>query len=138
MLTPIAEQLEETFLALKQAANPNESAAIRVVNTVLLYAIQDGVEEVRLTPQSDSVSVKCRVGSTWHDWVKMPLEAQNPVLDRLKVMRDMAIDERKPGQEGHICVLLESNEYHIHTLTTPTNWGESITLCINPAPARVS
>ncbi len=136
MLTPIAEELEETFLSLK--ASPNESSAIRVINTILLYAIGDGVEEVRIEPQSDSVRVTCRVGSTWHEWVKMPLEVQKPFVDRLKVMSDMAIDERQRGQEGHMCVALPSNEYHLHVSITPTNWGECVLLGINPSPARIS
>lgn len=51
---------------------PGDESTLRIANTILLYAVRDGMETIRLTADVHLVDVEYCSQGTWHEQMKLP------------------------------------------------------------------
>jgi type IV pilus assembly protein PilB len=80
----------------------SDAPLVRLVNSIILQAAEDGASDVHFDPQDDSLVVRLRVDGVLHEVQRIPKRLQNAVTTRLKVLAKLDIAERRKPQDGRI------------------------------------
>ncbi|MBW3635383.1 MAG: Flp pilus assembly complex ATPase component TadA [Armatimonadetes bacterium] len=107
-----------------------EAPIIRIVNTVLLYALKDGASDIHVEPQQKGVRIRYRIDGVLHEQMKIPQYVLAPLISRIKIMSEMNIAERRIPQDGRIKLTMQGKEYDMRVNTCPTVWGEKVVMRI--------
>ena len=118
------EEAEGTDLA-KMA---EEIPVVRVVDTLLEYAIFESASDIHIEPQENEVMVRYRIDGILHDVMTLPKIIQLAVVARIKVLSNLKIDEHRLPQDGRF--KLQTDEYNIsfRVSTIPIFDGEKVVL----------
>lgn len=111
-------------------AGADEAPIIRIVNTILMYAIRDGASDIHIEPQRKGVRIRYRIDGVLHEQMKVPQYVLNPLISRIKIMGDMNIAERRVPQDGRIHIKMQEKEYDMRVNTCPTAFGEKVVMRI--------
>ncbi|MDQ3815282.1 MAG: Flp pilus assembly complex ATPase component TadA [Armatimonadota bacterium] len=103
----------------------DEAPIIRIVNTILVYAIRDKASEIHIEPQGEEVPVSYCIDGVMHTQMKIPTYVLKPVVARIKEMADMDMTKYEP-QFGHIHVIMQDKHYDVDVRTSPTELGEAV------------
>lgn len=109
-------------------AMAEEAPIIRIVNTILLYALRDGASDIHIEPQQKGVRIRYRIDGVLHEQMKIPQYVLNPLISRVKIMSEMNIAERRVPQDGRIKLTMQGKEYDMRVNTCPTIFGEKIVM----------
>ena len=112
------------------ATMADEAPIIRIVNTVLMYAIKDGASDIHIEPQQKGVRIRYRIDGVLHEQMKVPQYVLNPLVSRIKIMADMNIAERRVPQDGRIHIKMQEKDYDMRVSTCPTAYGEKVVMRI--------
>ena len=112
------------------AALADEAPIIRIVNTILMYAIRDGASDIHIEPQRKGVRVRYRIDGVLHEQMKVPQYVLNPLVSRIKIMADLNIAERRVPQDGRIHVKMQDKDFDLRVSTCPTQHGEKVVMRI--------
>ena len=124
----IAELDPSSIAGDKEAGD--EAPIIRIVNTILLYAIKEGASDIHIEPQSKGVRVRYRIDGVLHEQMKIPQYVLNPLISRVKIMSEMNIAERRIPQDGRIKITMQGKEFDMRVNTCPSVFGEKIVMRI--------
>lgn len=112
------------------AVGADEAPIIRIVNTVLMYAIKDGASDIHIEPQQKGVRIRYRIDGVLHEQMKVPQYVLNPLVSRIKIMADMNIAERRVPQDGRIHIKMQEKDFDMRVSTCPTAYGEKVVMRI--------
>ncbi|HMS02173.1 MAG TPA: ATPase, T2SS/T4P/T4SS family, partial [Gemmatimonadaceae bacterium] len=106
----------------------NEAPVVRLVNLLVLEALDARASDVHLEAFADGLQVRYRI-----DGVLQPAPAPPPhltaaIISRLKIMADLDIAERRLPQDGRIRLRLQDRQVDVRVATAPTLHGESVVL----------
>lgn len=123
-----ASQAEsEDYDLLEQS---DENPVIRMVNSLLLEAIQCSSSDIHFEPTETGLSIRYRVDGVLQQKHQPPREYQSQILTRLKVMAKMDIAEHRLPQDGRIKLRHGGREIDFRVSTLPTVHGERIVIRI--------
>lgn len=120
------ESIEGYDLLEKADHNP----VIRMVNAILLEAIQQGASDVHFEPNEEGLSVRYRIDGCLQRRHTPSREYQIQILTRIKVMAKMDIAEHRLPQDGRIKLRHGGREIDFRVSTLPIAHGERIVLRI--------
>ena len=80
----------------------SDAPLVRLVNSIILQAAEDGASDVHFDPQEDSLVVRLRVDGVLHEVQRIPKRLAVAVTTRLKVLAKLDIAERRKPQDGRI------------------------------------
>lgn len=115
----------ENAAAVKEPPN-----IVEICNAFLEIAYERNASDVHVDPEESVVLVQIRVGGVLEPLKKLPKEMHSPVMNRLKIMAQMDISERRIPQDGRFTCDLgkEKRKIHIRAACLPTTHGERMTL----------
>ncbi|NRA94744.1 MAG: Flp pilus assembly complex ATPase component TadA, partial [Planctomycetes bacterium] len=102
---------------------------VRVINGLLLKALQMGVSDLHIEPLEDGLRVRFRVDGCLQEIITLPSEMKSSVSSCLKIMSNMDIAEKRVPQDGGIKLALDdgqSIDFRVSSL--PNLYGEKIVL----------
>jgi len=105
-----------------------EAPVIRLVNSILSQAVNEGASDVHINPEKDYVQVRFRVDGKLHGVPAPPKSMFLPVISRLKILANMDISLSRIPQDGRFTIKMDEKEINIRTSTTPTIYGEAMVL----------
>lgn len=120
------DALEGYDLLEQSGHNP----VIRMVNAIILEAIQQGASDIHFEPIEEGLSVRYRIDGVLQKRHTPPREYQNQVLTRIKVMSKMDIAEHRLPQDGRMKLRQGGREIDFRVSTLPIVHGERIVLRI--------
>jgi type IV pilus assembly protein PilB len=82
----------------------SDAPLVRLVNSIILQAAEDGASDLHFDPQDDALVVRLRVDGVLHEVQRIPKRLQNAVTTRLKVLAKLDIAERRKPQDGRIAL----------------------------------
>ncbi|MFO8007753.1 MAG: ATPase, T2SS/T4P/T4SS family [Candidatus Brocadiia bacterium] len=101
----------------------------RLLNLILLTAIQDRASDIHFEPFEDEFKVRYRVDGVLYEMVPPPKHLHLAITSRIKVMtQTMNIAERRMPQDGRIELNIAGNPIDLRVSTLPTMFGESVVL----------
>ncbi len=112
-------------------------ATVKLVNDLLLEAIQIGASDLHLQPFEDHVIVRMRLDGVLEDVRKLPRTIQDEVISRLKVAGKMNIAERRLPQDGRATVRVGDRTIDLRLASMPTSYGERIVVRLLDKSARL-
>ena len=120
------KKTEEPGEELKKMAE--EIPVVRVVDTLLEYAMFEKASDIHVEPQEKEVIVRYRIDGILHDVMTLPKVIHPALAARIKVLSNLKIDEHRLPQDGRF--KLQSDEYNIsfRVSTIPVFDGEKIVL----------
>jgi type IV pilus assembly protein PilB len=95
-----AEQAEETDLEADDGVS--DVPLVRLVNSVLFQAAEDGASDIHFVPQEDALVVRFRIDGVLQEMQRIPKRMAPGVTTRLKVLAKLDIAERRKPQDGRI------------------------------------
>jgi type IV pilus assembly protein PilB len=115
---------------LEEEDGVSEGPVVRMVNSILLAAAEDGASDVHFEAQEDGIVVRFRIDGVLHETQRIPRRHQAGVTTRLKVLAKLDIAERRKPQDGRISLRAASagRLLDIRLATLPTVAGETVVL----------
>src|SRR5207237_817378 len=80
----------------------SDAPLVRLVNSIIFEAAEDGASDVHFEPQADSLVVRFRIDGVLHETQRIPKRSAIGVTTRLKVLAKLDIAERRKPQDGRI------------------------------------
>ena len=105
-----------------------EIPVVRVVDTLLEYAIFEGASDIHIEPQEKEVTVRYRIDGILHDVMTLPKVIQPALVARLKVLSNLKIDEHRLPQDGRFKIQTDQYNISFRVSTIPIFDGEKVVL----------
>jgi type IV pilus assembly protein PilB len=108
----------------------SDAPLVRLVNSVIFQAAEDGASDIHWEPQEDSLVVRLRIDGVLHEVQRIPKRLAPGVTTRLKVLAKLDIAERRKPQDGRIALNAQAagRQMDIRVAVLPTVEGESIVM----------
>jgi type IV pilus assembly protein PilB len=104
--------------------------AIKLVNSLVSSAIDDGASDLHFEPQGKQLLVRARVDGVMRKVTSIPKEMQPAVISRLKIMGELDIAERRTPQDGRVSIRFAGQPMDLRIAVLPTTNGEQVVLRI--------
>ncbi len=106
----------------------NEAPVVRLVNLLLIEALDGRASDVHLEAYQDGLRVRYRVDGVLQNAPSPPPHLTAAIISRLKIMAELDIAERRLPQDGRIRLRLQNRQVDVRVSTVPTLRGESVVL----------
>src|SRR6058998_2921261 len=113
---------------LKESAD--EAPVVKLVNMVLVDAIQKGASDVHFETYEKVFRIRFRMDGVLHEMLAPPKRLESAILSRIKIMSSLDIAERRLPQDGRIKLKYNNREIDFRVSTLPTIFGEKAVLRI--------
>lgn len=107
-----------------------EPEIIKIVNLVLLEAVQKRASDIHFETYEDDFRIRIRIDGVLHEIVSPPKAMSLALISRVKIMSEMDIGERRLPQDARIDLKVGDAEVDIRVGTLPTLYGENVTMRI--------
>ena len=103
---------------------------VRLVNSIIFQAAEDGASDIHFEPQEDALAVRLRIDGVLHEVQRIPKRMTAGVTTRLKVLAKLDIAERRKPQDGRISLnaAAAGRMLDIRVATLPTVEGEAVVM----------
>jgi type IV pilus assembly protein PilB len=108
----------------------DDAPVIRMVNSILVQAVQGRCSDVHIEPRENDVRVRFRVDGELYEVLTLPRSSLAAVVSRIKIVGGMDIAEKRIPQDGRFRMNLEGREVDFRVSTLPVSWGEKVVLRI--------
>ncbi len=128
----LEEAPEENDMDLGAAqADAQGAPIIKLVNKILMKALQEGISDIHVEPQEEFLRVRFRKdGVLQQAFEKLPKKIAGAVAARFKIMAELDIAERRIPQDGKIRRRFQGRNIDFRVSTLPSRYGEKIVLRI--------
>lgn len=108
----------------------SDGPVVRLVNSIIFQAAEDGASDVHFEPQEDALVVRFRVDGVLTVAQRIPRTFAAGVTTRVKVLAKLDIAERRKPQDGRITLgaAAAGRTLDIRVATLPTVEGESVVM----------
>jgi type IV pilus assembly protein PilB len=115
-------------IELKESAD--EAPLVRLVNMILVDAIQKTASDIHWEPYEKVFRVRFRIDGVLHEMLTPPKRLEAAILSRLKIMANLDIAERRLPQDGRIKLRYNGRDIDFRVSVLPTIFGEKAVLRI--------
>jgi len=124
------EAQEEEVDDLEVEDGISDVPLVRLVNSIIFQAAEDGASDVHFEPLEDALAVRLRIDGVLHEVQRIPKRMMPGVTTRLKVLAKLDIAERRKPQDGRISLnkAAAGRLLDIRVATLPTVEGESVVM----------
>ena len=126
----LAAEEEEEADDLEVDDGISDAPLVRLVNSIIFQAAEDGASDVHFEPQEDALLIRFRVDGVLHEVQRVPKRMMAGVTTRLKVLAKLDIAERRKPQDGRMSLnaAAAGRLLDVRIATLPTVEGESIVM----------
>ena len=107
-----------------------DAPTIKIVSTILRYAVDGRASDIHIEPQSSGVRVRYRVDGDLHTSVILPLSAHRALVARIKVLASIRLDEQRKPQDGRFSASIDNRPIDFRVSTFPSYNGEKVVIRI--------
>jgi type IV pilus assembly protein PilB len=123
------EQIDVTSLERQGG----EAPVIRLVNLMLMSAIQKGASDIHIEPYEKEFRVRFRIDGLLYSVMAPPMKFRDAITSRIKIMAKLDIAEKRLPQDGRIKIRFAdgeggTKEIDFRVSCLPTLFGEKIVL----------
>ncbi|MEK7133029.1 MAG: GspE/PulE family protein [Patescibacteria group bacterium] len=107
-----------------------DAPTIKIVSTILRYAIDGGASDIHIEPLSSNVQVRYRIDGELHTSTVLPSSTHRALVARVKVLASIRLDEQRKPQDGRFSASIDNREIDFRVSTFPSYYGEKIVIRI--------
>ena len=127
----VLEELQE-ISADALAKQGEEAPVVRLVNVVLMSAIQKGASDIHIEPYEKELRVRYRIDGVLYNIMSPPMKFRDAISSRIKIMSKLDIAEKRLPQDGRIKIRFNEHgtqkEIDFRVSVLPTLFGEKIVM----------
>jgi type IV pilus assembly protein PilB len=127
----VLEELDQIDVASLERQG-GEAPIIRLVNLMLMSAIQKGASDIHIEPYEKEFRVRFRIDGILYNVMAPPMKFRDAITSRLKIMAKLDIAEKRLPQDGRIKIRFADNgatkEIDFRVSCLPTLFGEKIVM----------
>jgi type IV pilus assembly protein PilB len=127
----VLEDLEE-INAETLAKQGEEAPVVRLVNVVMMSAIQKGASDIHIEPYEKELRVRYRIDGILYNIMNPPMKLRDSIVSRVKIMAKLDIAEKRLPQDGRIKIRYNENgvakEIDFRVSCLPTLFGEKVVM----------
>src|SRR5438270_2769809 len=126
----VAEEELEEVDDLEAEDGISDVPLVRLVNSVIFQAAEDGASDIHFEPQENALVVRFRIDGVLQEVQRIPKRMTPGVTTRLKVLAKLDIAERRKPQDGRISLnaAAAGRMLDVRVATLPTVEGESVVM----------
>ncbi|MBX6353414.1 MAG: type II/IV secretion system protein [Thermoflavifilum sp.] len=130
----IQESVEELSMQVEQEeelesqVTDEDSPVVRLVNQIILQALQQRASDIHFDPGPSELLVRFRVDGLLRTEQRLPRSMLGVIVARIKIMANLNIAERRLPQDGRMQYQAEFRTVDIRVSTLPTVHGEKCVL----------
>ncbi len=107
-----------------------DAPTIKIVSTILRYAIDGGASDIHIEPLSSNVQVRYRVDGELHTSTVLPSSTHRALVARVKVLASIRLDEQRKPQDGRFSASIDDRTIDFRVSTFPSYYGEKVVIRI--------
>jgi type IV pilus assembly protein PilB len=127
----VLDELQE-ISAEALAKQGEEAPVVRLVNVVLMSAIQKGASDIHIEPYEKELRVRYRIDGILYNIMSPPMKFRDAIASRIKIMAKLDIAEKRLPQDGRIKIRFNEagtpKEIDFRVSVLPTLFGEKIVM----------
>jgi type IV pilus assembly protein PilB len=127
----VLEELEEISAEALQRQG-EDAPVIKLVNVILMSAIQKGASDIHIEPYEKEFRIRYRIDGILYNIMAPPMKFRDSVTSRIKIMSKLDIAEKRLPQDGRIKIRFADNgvtkDIDFRVSCLPTLFGEKIVL----------
>src|SRR5919109_116493 len=122
--------IDELRLATRYPLQLADAPLVRLVNSVIFQAAEDGASDIHFEPQEDALIVRFRIDGVLQEVQRIPKRMTAGVTTRLKVLAKLDIAERRKPQDGRISLnaAAAGRMLDVRVATLPPVEGETVVM----------
>jgi type IV pilus assembly protein PilB len=101
---------------------------IKIVDTLLEYAIFEGASDIHIEPLEKEVIVRYRIDGILKDVMNLPKKTQTGLVARLKILSNLKLDEHRLPQDGRFKIATPEYKISFRVSIIPIFDGEKVVL----------
>jgi len=107
-----------------------DTSIIKIVNVVLVQAIQEGASDIHIEPFDKETRVRYRIDGMLYERTAPPKHMHPALVSRIKIMATLDIAERRMPQDGRFRIKLMGRDVDFRVSVLPTAYGEKVVMRI--------
>ncbi|MEO6713056.1 MAG: type IV-A pilus assembly ATPase PilB, partial [Mycobacteriales bacterium] len=123
-----AEQIDTASLERQGG----EAPIIKLVNALMLSAIQRGASDIHIEPYEKAMRIRFRIDGQLHSVMSPALKYRDAIISRVKIMARLDISEKRLPQDGRIKARFldrgRNRDIDFRVSILPTLFGEKVVL----------
>jgi type IV pilus assembly protein PilB len=127
----VLEEFEEISAELL-ARQGEEAPVIKLVNVILMSAIQKGASDIHIEPYEKELRVRYRIDGILYNIMQPPMKFRDAITSRIKIMSKLDIAEKRLPQDGRIKIRFQDSgelrDIDFRVSCLPTLFGEKIVM----------
>jgi type IV pilus assembly protein PilB len=127
----VLEEFEE-ISAEALARQGEEAPVIKLVNVILMSAIQKGASDIHIEPYEKELRVRYRIDGILYSIMQPPMKFRDAITSRIKIMSKLDIAEKRLPQDGRIKIRFQDHgvpkDIDFRVSCLPTLFGEKIVM----------
>jgi MSHA biogenesis protein MshE len=108
--------------------NKEEAPVVRLLQSLLEDAVQVRASDIHIEPQERALQIRFRIDGVLHQQAEADVRIAGALTQRLKLMADLDIAERRLPLDGRFSVKARDHDIDVRMSTMPGQHGESIVL----------
>jgi type IV pilus assembly protein PilB len=125
----ISEETQAVF-ADDGASTEEDAPIIRLVSLLIIQAFRMRSSDIHIEPMDGYLRVRYRIDGVLHQMESPPRKLQSAIVQRIKLMAEMKIDEKNVPQDGRIQINVMGRDLDLRVSTVPSVHGESVVMRI--------
>lgn len=111
-------------------ANIDDAPVVKLVNSMIDFAIRAGSSDIHIEPMEDRVRVRIRIDGVMQEIMSNPVSAKEAITTRIKILGGMNIAEKRIPQDGRIQTEINGQPIDMRVSILPTIHGEKTVIRI--------
>jgi type IV pilus assembly protein PilB len=117
-------------IAAPAFVNEDEAPVIKLVNSIVAQAVEQGASDIHFTPHQGDMMVQYRIDGVLGDGVTVPRRLRQGLVSRVKIIAELDIAERRAPQDGRFGLTVDGKPIDVRVVTLPLVGGESVVMRI--------
>ncbi len=113
-----------------------ELPVIKILDTILEYAIAVRASDIHIETTQDSVLVRFRIDGILKDISSLPKAVQAAIVARIKILSSLKLDEHRIPQDGRFKFESEEEIVALRVSILPAYFGENIVMRLLPRDSK--
>jgi len=101
---------------------------VRLVNSMLEYAIFEGASDIHIEPQEKELYVRYRIDGVLRPIMTLPKKILSGIVARIKILSNLKLDEHRLPQDGRFKIETSNYKISFRVSIIPVFYGEKIVM----------
>ena len=112
----------------EEGGGEDDALIVKFVQQIITNALTNRASDIHIEPMDDHLRIRYRIDGVCFTMDPAPKRLQGPVIQRLKIMAGMMIEEKRKPQDGRIKVKIGEKGLDLRVSSLPSVHGESIVM----------